>query len=371
MSIDPKFDAVVLQALIDGLPILDIPRLNVQNLEESNEFIRAYGYNQDDEKDATKLWNYYRRAVTFIQSHLLEEGEQIPEALSDPNQLKDLAYLPIYASTNDTREVSFQKWPCGILKVIHVLVHLENDLFTAFSSDIQDQILASYKEHIYQDAPSGHLLLGSPNDPEAIPLKRFDTKPFKTSTSSVTKLLAKPDEIAFAILDKMGVRFVTRNLFDAFAVMRYLTRKNIISYPHIIPDQSTNNLYPLPLFFEVMESITQNKEISDKELEDLMRERYLDHGDPSQLRRKRNDFTSADYRFIKFIVRKLIHINPAHEASKSLSFFYPYEVQIMDYETYLKNLSGPSSHDEYKKRQIRKARFRIFGWNSLLEEAPI
>lgn len=364
MRIDPAFDPVIFGALVEGLHILDIPRLNVHNLEEARDFVQAYGYSLDNEKDLTKLWNYHRRAVTFIQTHLLEEGEQIPEALSDPNQLKDLAYLLIYASTKDLRENSFQKWTCGILKVMHVLVHLDNDLFTAFSSQIQDQILGSYKDHIYQDAPSGLLLLGNPNDPEAIPLKKFDTKPFKTSNSSVTKLLAKPEEVAFAILDKMGVRFVTRSLFDVFRVMRYLTRKNILSFPHIIPDQSNNNLYPANLLFEVMETITKDRDLEDKDIDQMLIKKLEDSQDRAQYRRKTNYFSSNEYRFIKFIVRKLINVDWPGDTQKSLTFFYPYEVQIVDYDTYLKNLSGPASHEEYKKRQLRRARVRIFGWGS-------
>jgi uncharacterized protein (TIGR04562 family) len=208
------------------------------------------------------------------------------------------------------------------------------------------------------------LLLGNPNDPDAVALKRFDTKPFKTSNSSVTKLLAKPEEVAFGILDKMGVRFVTRSMFDVFGVMRYLTRKNIISFPHIIPDQSNNNLYPVNLLFEVMESITKDMDLTEKDLDALMLKKLEESKDRAQFRRKMNYFSSTEYRFVKFITRKLINVDWPGENRKSFNFFYPYEIQIVDYETYLKNLTGPASHDEYKKRQVRKARVRIFGWNS-------
>ncbi|MEO0336794.1 MAG: hypothetical protein AAF202_10385 [Pseudomonadota bacterium] len=75
-----------------------------------------------------------------------------------------------------------------------------------------------------------------------------------------------------------------------------------------------------------------------------------------------NQFSSQDYRFIKFITRKLIRIPAGNEESSPFSFFYPYEVQIVDYETYLQNLSGGASHAEYKKRQKRKARMRVLGY---------
>lgn len=356
-----QFEPLVLESLVGGLKILDFPRLDVQSLDEAENFIRAYGYSPDDPKDLNKMWNYHRRAVTFIQTHLLQEGEAVPELLADPNQLKELSYLLIYASTRGTKEKSLQNWACGILKVIHVLVHLDNDLFTSYSSEIQDQVLGSYREHIYNDLSSGMIYLGSPSDPDSLVLKKFDIKPLKTSTSSITKLLAKPEEVAFAIMDKMGVRFVTRHLIDCFRTMRYLIKKNVISFPHLVPNQSTNNLYPLNLFLEVIESLTDDAELSEKQIDEMLYKKIYSDSERAQFLRKENLVSSSSYRFIKFITRKIVKID-APQGGRPLSFFYPYEVQIVDYETYLQQLSGPASHEEYKTRQQQKARERVFGW---------
>ncbi|MEQ1875844.1 MAG: TIGR04552 family protein, partial [Bdellovibrionia bacterium] len=64
------------------------------------------------------------------------------------------------------------------------------------------------------------------------------------------------------------------------------------------------------------------------------------------------------YRAIKFIARRLIEI----EKPEKFHFFFPYEVQIVDYDTYLKNLSGPEAHEQYKKRQREAARRRVLGF---------
>jgi uncharacterized protein (TIGR04562 family) len=46
--------------------------------------------------------------------------------------------------------------------------------------------------------------------------------------------------------------------------------------------------------------------------------------------------------------------------SRDVRFFYPFEVQITDYESHLKNTQGEASHQEYKKSQLRSAMKRIF-----------
>lgn len=132
MSYNFHFDPGVLQTLVGGTPSLDIQRLNIRGLDEAHHFVKAYGYDLSSEKDLDLLWRYYRRAVNYIRTHLLQEGEEIPEMLADPNQLKNLAYLLIYASTREVKQNSVQNWACAILRVMHVLVHLENDLFFSF-----------------------------------------------------------------------------------------------------------------------------------------------------------------------------------------------------------------------------------------------
>ena len=82
---------------------------------------------------------------------------------------------------------------------------------------------------------------------------------------------------------------------------------------------------------------------------DLARAKFLE---------KHNSFTSRDYRFVKFITRQLVRVTHP-ETQKSFSFFYPYEVQILDYEHYLRSLTGPASHEEYKARQRARARQRV------------
>jgi uncharacterized protein (TIGR04562 family) len=342
-----RFDPISFQSMLSGLSTLDIPHIQIQTLAEAHEFIRSYGYDVHRPEDLAKLWSYHQKAINYIRLEILKSGEQIPEILSDSK---------------------IQVWACGLLKVIHVFVHLENDLFAQYSNEIQEQILKPIQQHIHDDPIIG-TILGPAMGEHSIVLKKYEEKPFKTTHSSVTKLLAKPELVAFSLMDKMGVRLVTKRLIDVFRVLRYLVKQNIVNYAHNIPDQSINTVYPLNLFLEVIESLTLDREYSTEELDRKLFEKLEKEKERAVYKERVNVFTSRDYRFIKFITRRLVKINiGTAENSRVLTFFYPYEVQIVDYDSYTQNLQGPGSHVSYKERQIRRARVRIFGLAELDED---
>lgn len=354
-----EFDPLLLRTLVDGSSVLATPRLKIKTKAEAERFILAYGYNLEDEADVARLWSFHRRAVTYLQTQLLAPGESIPEQLSEAVLVGDICQLLLWASDTDQRESERQRWACAILRVMHVISHLSNDLFTIFSEDIQNQILKPYHEMVASDG-DGRVRLVAGQGGEEIPLEKFDIKPFKTSNSSITKLLAKPEEVAFSILDKMGVRFVTRTVYDSFRVLLWLVKNNVISYPHLIPDQSNNTLYPLNLFLEVVNDLPADKTYSGEEIDKLLMEKLRVGSERAVYREKLNSFTDRNYRFMKFIVRRLIRAK-TETLGRPFMFFYPYEVQIMDRPTFEANLKGPSSHSEYKARQRTRARERVFG----------
>ncbi len=244
---------------------------------------------------------------------------------------------------------------------MHVFVHAENDLFSSFSEEIQSQILTPFQDCILHDGNTHRTVLKDPSgDLAPIELLGFEVKPFKTSSSTVIKLLAKPDALAMKIFDKLGVRFVTRSLFDTFQVVRFLIKENVISFPHIMPDQSSNNLYPVDVFMQVCDDLSHRLDtLDEKSIQEAFDQKLAELGDNVKFLRKENFFSGEDYRFIKFISRKLIHIKP-QGSKEAFSFFYPFEVQIMDQSAHQRVLSGPSEHQAYKERQRTAARKRLF-----------
>jgi uncharacterized protein (TIGR04562 family) len=286
-----------------------------------------------------------------LREYILEENEKIPEHLADPSLLGDISNLILIAS--DKKDLENRGWACAILKVMHAFAHIQNDLFSQYSEQIQEQILKNFKTNVQEDAVTG-IRLGRGGS--AIYLHKFEVKPFKRSSSSVIKLLSKRQAVAISLLDRLGVRFVTRNLVDVFRVIDFLFRENVVSLPNVMPEQSNNSLYPVNLFFEVL-SENQN-ETDHSKLHELLLKKLNNNQSRAQYNIKENEFSADEFKFIKFVCRYLVKLELG---GKEVRFFFPFEIQIMDYETYIKNLSGPQAHDEYKKRQKLATRLRVLG----------
>lgn len=357
------FDPFILSSVVGGKSAVDMPSLNIASLAEADAFIKGYGFDIQNPIDLERIWYFHRRALVLMQDKLGFTSEEIPEQFQDPKLLEDPRKLLLFASSSEDR--CLQKWACAFLRCIHVFVHAENDLFSSFSEEIQKQILSAFQNCIYHDGTTGTTYLKAPEEreggnSEGIPLVRFESKPFKTSTSTVIKLLAKPQALAMSVFDKLGVRFVTHSLFDTFRVVRFLVEENLISFPHIMPDQSSNNLFPVDLFIQATEKLVKaGSNPSESEINDFFF-RFLDeHREKGEFFKKENAFSGQELKFIKFISRKLIRIQVPGDKSE-FSFFYPFEVQIVDQDSHLKILSGPSEHQAYKERQRTAARLRLF-----------
>lgn len=357
-----QFDPSLLHSVAGGRSIIDVPRLNLASLKEADAFLAGYGFSLDKPENLQKLWYYHRRALVLMTERLGISEDEIPERVRDAKQLEDLRLLLLWASSRDPREQELSRWSCAVLRVIHVFVHAENDLFSAFSEEIQKQILSPIQQSIYHEGTTGTTYLrraqaGSDVDP--IALVGFEVKPFKTSASTVVKLLAKPDALAMSVFDKLGVRFVASTMFDCFRVIRFLTEENLISVPHIMPDQSSNNLYPVELFLEVANSLARaERPLGDVDVQRVFAESLSSRADEFPVLRKENSFSGEAHRFIKFICRRLIRVT-GPDGKSQIEFFYPFEVQIMDESSYRKIQSGPAEHQAYKERQREAAKLRI------------
>lgn len=357
MPLNVHFHPHLIETVIGGRSAIDLPRLEITTLEDAYRFVHAYGYDLNDSEDLEEIWSLHRRSIALIREELLNADEVLPAELADPTLLQDVGYLLVYASSRDTaeNERTKQAWACAILRVMHTFAHVENDIFTNYGDQIQEQMLKPFREHMLNDPALG-TIIGLSTDIDQIPLHKFEVKPFKARTSSVIKLLSKPQAVAFHLLDKIGVRFVTKNIFDAFRVVRLLHRDNIVSFPNVMPDQSRNTLYPMNLLLEVLAEVP--KTISPDDLQEKLAKKLENSPQKADYHEKLNVFSSSDYKELKFIARKLIEVDAG---GKHFHFFFPLEVQVMDYESYVNILAGPGSHEEYKNRQREAARKRALG----------
>lgn len=348
-----------MNSMIGGESILDAPRLPIQDVGQAEDFLRSYGYRWDAEKDRRTVYSYYRQAIAFLQDRYAVAGQDSISEMFDKNGIKDVRDLLVMASVKDTDRTRIQKWCCATLKVMHVMAHLSNDLYSNFENEIRDQILQPFQTMVSYDSIQNMTLLQ--NEHESIRLNKFEIKPIKNQSSAVLKLLAKRNLVALNILDRVGVRFVTKNTFEIYKVLRFMINNALVSYPNSISNESVNTVYPTNLFLEVMDTLRSKGEWeSSKMISDILDKKLLDSAERAEFQNKENKFTDPEYKFVKFISRKLIRIEVERKGKfEMLQFFYPFEVQIMNYETYLKNMRGPLSHEEYKKRQEIAARERL------------
>ncbi len=350
-----SFNPFILGSILGEGQSVDFPRLFLQDREEALDFIHAYGYDLSKVKDLKRVWTYHRQAIEILESEILLPEEKIPLTLRNREDLGDITTLFLAASLSSSNVESQQKWACAILRVMHVLIHLDNDIFTSFADDIQYQILKPISQNIHKE-DDGRMFLGQESD--RIEIVAFEEKSFKQNHSAVVKLLARQDLIAMTLLDRVGIRFVTKNLVDIFRVIQFLIDKNLVSYPHVISSLSKNTICPTPVFMSALEnSMLTGGKIDLGQLESRVADNLKKIESTSK---DLNPFTSKDFKFLKFITRQFLKIDRGPEKSE-FNFFYPFEVQILDKETFDKNMTGAASHEEYKNRQRQAARLRVFG----------
>lgn len=354
------FNPAVLQSVAGGTSAIDLPRLSIASKEAADAFVATYGFDLSRTEDEESLWQIHRRALVLLTERLGFPEEEVPLEVRDRRAMGDLRQLLLWASSTDPKEKSHQRWSCAILRCMHVFVHAEHDLFSFFAEDIQAQILTPLQDAVIHDGTQHKTYLRRTIEGrEPVELVSFHLKAMKMSSSTVMKLLAKPDALAMRVFDKLGVRYVTKNFFDSFRVVRGLIEENLISFPHIIPDQSSNNLFPVALFLKVCEELQQSpRDYSDEEVTQIFETRLTDAGEDAGYFRKENLQSDPNFRFIKFITRKLVRVQiPGREEFR---FFYPFEVQIMDERSLKIIQDGPSAHEAYKERQKQAARARLF-----------
>jgi uncharacterized protein (TIGR04552 family) len=248
-----SFDRTTMSVVAGAESTLDQTTLHIKNLNDADEFIKSYGFNLESKEEHERLWYFHRRALVLITERLKYALEEIPESVRKPDVLLDLRNLLIWSSNEnpkDSEEKQLQRWSCAFLRCMHVFIHTETDLYNSFSEEILRQTVGPIEKAVQV---SDKLFLKS--DSETIELAKFEIKPVKTTQSTVIKLLAKPDTSALTVFDKIGFRFITHSIYDVFRVIRFLVSQHLMSFAHIMPDQSSNNMYPAREFLDFCDEV--------------------------------------------------------------------------------------------------------------------
>lgn len=356
-----SFSLDLLDVLAGNRSIVDLPGLHLQDEAQASGFLKAYGFDLSIPGDQKKLVYYYRRALVFIIEKLEIPEDSLPPLLLDPEKIEPLTRVLMWASNSFkyeeplAQQAPLRRWSCVMLRVMHAFIHAENDLFHLYSEEIQKQILSPIQDCIAIEGNEARPYLRWPEAPnQAISLEFFEVKPHKASVSSVIKLLSKAETHMINLHDKIGVRFVTRNILDAFRVLQFLVEHHLVGVAHVMAGQTSNNLYPVALFQEFMKVYPNIQDQSPDHIEQALLKFQLDYLNQVETVVKENAFSANNYRFIKFVARRLVRL-----PENAGQFFYPFEIQILTREAYEHTLQGDGDHKKYKQRQLDAAKKRV------------
>jgi uncharacterized protein (TIGR04562 family) len=359
-----SFDWELLEVIIGGKSSIDLTKIPIKTFEDADIFIKTYGYDLSKEHIRVEAKNIFDEAKSFIENMLIPEPDTkeinlfIPDAIKnepDPRKLILIAGNP---------EDPNQAWACAMLRMMHTISHVNNDISLKFFPEIQRQILDKIWSSVYINS-KGEKFFG--DDDNSIKIYDVDIKAKKERNSMIVKLLHKVENVAADVFDQIGVRIITYDKVDALLAIRQLKKTGVLNFCNVKPSRSINRLIDTEIFSKLLDANLEklkSGELTKEAFEDIIRSKAEKEASLTSAEMQLiNPHTSREYKSIQFTARQMIRIRyPFNDENGELfSFFFPYELQIVDIETHLENRYGKGSYEKYKEKQLMTARKRVLG----------
>lgn len=360
-----------LDAIANGKSAIDLGALALRNLHDARQFVREYGFDLDQPAAVALIRHAHAEAVDFIRATFLAPAQAglIPPEVATPD---DPLNLLVYASLRGQQVDVRRMWACVVLKVMHGIFYIDNNLKLRHFHAIRAQVFGTLDEVIRQQGEQHYLTDGE----VCLPLLHYDRKDNKGRNSILLKLLQKAAYLAADIFDHLGVRLVFATRAECLLALRTLQRAHVLSVTNVDAERSRNTLLDLDAAKQVFCKYRAQLERADSYPLDLLRQMDTELADIAQPQtRCDNPHSGSGFNSIQVTVRKMIHVqqlDAAPEQDYDVGFFFEYEIQLMDEASYQRSLSGPASHAAYKQRQVDTARTRVFGRDLLrwIEHQP-
>jgi uncharacterized protein (TIGR04552 family) len=312
-----------IRLLLSGGSVIDWQRLAFNSREEVNQFLRLHLLDPELSEDRERVRYVYNEAVSYLEEHLKLE---LPPSMRNPSDVRDV----FLAASTHGRFSRVQILSCVVLKLMHVINHLEaSDL--RFNTAISEaQIFDIAQSHIHSKARKMQHL--------GYPVISFYGSR-KSRSSIITKLLAKKESIAATIFDKLRFRIIVSNQRDLVPVLAHMTR-SFFPFNYVIPGQSHNNLLEPQ---NVQGFLPKDADIQTGPDQPII-----------QVNSK-NELSGESYRMINFIVDYPVRVPDHYLGPRSYELgkvvFVLVEFQILDEQTAHANEQGENAHHLYKERQ--------------------
>lgn len=315
-------DTDSVRLMLRGDSIIDWHRLSFVDHAEVDRFLRLNEFNPESDAEMERFEDIRADAVDYLARAF---AMAIPDEVAADLPARDLFLV---ASSSGPH----QKWACVVLKVMHIIHHI-NGRQALLKVSVSDEI-------IFREIEMKVLQVVENLRAAGAPLSEFEWSR-KPRDSQITKLMAKKSSLAASIYDKLRFRLIVPHQQDIVPMLATLTRQ-LIPFNYVVPGESVNQLVDL-------------KTLSPE------------HADDSELAKRGtpfNEFSGPEYRIINFIADlplRLERIVPEQLAPElSHVVFVLTEFQVCDKVTAQRNESGASSHEAYKARQHERVRMRLF-----------
>jgi len=324
-------DLEAVRLILSGNSVVDWNRANFRNLAEVNRFLKLQLIDMDDPNDARRMRYLQSTSITYLEEHL---GLRFPDDLKNIEDIRELFMIASHIGGFRRRQIL----SCVILKLMHVLYHFE-------AAELRYQVPLA-ESTLLEEAERRIMAGGRKMMASDLSLVSFYGSR-KARNSVITKLLAKKENIAATVFDKLRFRIVTEDRQGILPAISWLTQ-NLFPYNYAIPGQSHNNLIP---FYKMLEGI-KHAELSSNGI--------VSEAEPYN---ELNMYTSSDYKNINFIVDfpvRMDHLAEfSHQSILGRVVFVMIEFQLIDKKTALENESGESAHSLYKERQLTQVKRRL------------
>ena len=362
-----------LEAIARGQSAIDLRGMALRDGEDARRFASEYGFDLENPQHRAWIRRVHREALEFIRSEFLDAASRdlIPTEVADP---EDEVNLLVHASRYSRSRSTRRHWSCALLKVMHALFYIDNNLKLRHFDAIRQQVFQALDQVILRNGEAFFLSDGE----VCLPLLSYEKKSNKSRHSILLKLLQKPAYVAEDIHDHLGVRMVFETRTECLLALRVLQRAQLLSAINIESHRVRNTLIDLPTAREIFAhhrlELEQAEGYPDALLKRMDRE-LIARSDATE--RGDNPHSGSGYRSIQLTVRRMIHLpesglpmdaewvnrsGPKTERRQGeMSFYFNYEIQLLDRLSYQAATSGPASHGAYKQRQLATARRRVLG----------
>lgn len=330
-------DVEQVRILLEGDSVIDWRQLAFRDADACTHFLRLAGFEPDDPRDAAWLKGIHTEALRYLDTSLKHRLGDAVRPLKDMRDLLLMASRPGPGTS--------QSDACLLLKTMHVIHHASGRELLYLLPVARSELFRRVESRVYETVD---LMKQS-----GVRVVEFAASR-KSRESVYTKLLARTDNLAAEIHDRLRFRLVTESPDDLFEAAVCLTHA-LVPFNYILPGESRNDLIDL--------EATLSADPRLRELTGLLQQLPGLNDRGQQV----NRFSSDGFRVINFVadfpvrVDDLIGEAPLVEPRHGRAVFLLAEFQLLDQETARRNETGENRHSLYKARQVERVIERLNG----------